>query len=216
MTIVRTVPIALAVLLAACAPTPTSIVRQPLTAMPDPAGQAAPAANGAIFQAATYRPLFEDRRARQVGDLLTIVIAERTTAGKSGNSSGSRSGSVEFSSPLPTRIGGSFNGSASNDYDSKSQASSSNNFTGTIGVTVVNVLANGNLVVAGEKQIALDRGAEFVRFSGVVSPDMIAAGNRVSSTQVADARLEYRTNSQLDRAEVTNILSRFFLSVLPM
>jgi hypothetical protein len=90
--------------------------------------------------------------------------------------------------------------------------SASNTFTGTIGVTVVEVLANGNLIVAGEKQVAMNKGTEFIRFSGMVNPDNIGTGNTVSSTQVADARVEYRTNSQIDRAEMTAMASRFFQS----
>jgi flagellar L-ring protein precursor FlgH len=83
-------------------------------------------------------------------------------------------------------------------------------------VTVVDVLENGNLVVSGEKQVAFDRGTEFVRFSGVVNPDTIMLGNVVPSTKVADARIEYRTNSQLDAAQVASILARFFLSFSPL
>jgi flagellar L-ring protein precursor FlgH len=71
-------------------------------------------------------------------------------------------------------------------------------------------------VVSGEKQIAFDRGSEFVRFSGVVNPDTIALGNNVPSTKVADARIEYRTNTQLDAAQVASILARFFLSFSPL
>jgi len=71
-------------------------------------------------------------------------------------------------------------------------------------------------MVSGEKQIAFDRGAEFVRFSGVVNPDTITLGNNVPSTKVADARIEYRTNSQLDAAQVVSILARFFLSLSPL
>ena len=61
-------------------------------------------------------------------------------------------------------------------------------FTGAITVTVIDVLPNGNLIVAGEKQIGINQGVEFVRLSGVVDPRFIRAGNVVSSTQVADAR----------------------------
>jgi flagellar L-ring protein precursor FlgH len=84
-----------------------------------------------------------------------------------------------------------------------------------MGVTVVEVLANGNLVVAGEKQVSMDKGTEFIRVSGVVNPDSIGAGNTVSSTAIADARVEYRTNTHLDRAELSSMASRFFLSLLP-
>jgi flagellar L-ring protein precursor FlgH len=81
---------------------------------------------------------------------------------------------------------------------------------------VVAVSLKKKLVVSGEKQIALDKGAEFIRLSGIVTPDTITSGNVVSSTQVADVRVEYRTNSRIDAAEVSIWLARFFLSVLPL
>ena len=83
-------------------------------------------------------------------------------------------------------------------------------------MTVIEVLANGNLLVSGEKQFAFDKGGEFVRFSGVVNPKLIAAGNVIPSTQVADARLEYRSTTHVDKAEVNSMMTRFFLSFLPM
>lgn len=206
--------------LSACAVTPTSIVTQPRTAVP-PAPPPQAAANGGIFQQANYRPLFEDRRARMVGDTLTITISESTSAVKAASSSGSKSGSTDSSIstvnglPLKSLQGAALKGSSSNKYEDKDAESASNTFTGTIGVTVTQVLANGNLVVAGEKQLALDKGTEFIRISGVISPDQILAGNTVPSSKVSDARVEYRTNSQIDRASFTSMLARVFLSVLP-
>jgi flagellar L-ring protein precursor FlgH len=205
----------------ACAVVPDTIVRQPTNTKPPQAAQLAPA-NGGIFQAAAYRPLFEDRRARLVGDVLTIAINEKTNAGKQAASSGSKTGSVAASIPtvlgLPLKMlqGTSVAASSANKYADSGAENSSNIFTGTIAVTVADVLPNGNLVVSGEKQVALDKGVEYIRFSGVVSPDTIATGNVVSSTQVADARVEYRTNSRIDAAQVMTSLTRFFLSVLPL
>lgn len=207
--------------LAACSSIPTTIVQHPLTARPR-APVMADTTPGAIFQTAAYRPLFEDRRARLVGDIITINIAEKTSAGKQSNSSGSKTGTVDATVPkilgVPTNT---FNGlgasaKASTSYEDKGLVSSANNFTGTITVTVIDVFPNGNLLVSGEKQIAFDKGGEFVRFSGVVTPDTITAGNVVTSTQVADARVEYRTNSHIDRAEVSNWLTRFFYSFVPL
>ncbi len=194
------------------------------SALVAPVAASAPSAPAsvAIFQVASYRPLFEDRRARFVGDILTITITEKTTAGKAGAASSGKSGSASVSVPklfgIPTTTVAELGVSAtgSNKYDEKAAASSNNNFNGTIGVTVIDVLANGYLVVSGEKQIGLDRGTEFVRFSGVVNPDSIVAGNNVSSTQVADARIEYRTNTHIDRAEMMGLLTRFFFSVVPL
>ncbi|MES2830650.1 MAG: flagellar basal body L-ring protein FlgH [Pseudomonadota bacterium] len=207
--------------LGGCATTPSSIVQQPTTAVAR-VGAATPVANGAIFQVAAYRPMFEDRRARIVGDILTIAINERTTAAKAANDTTSKSTSASFSVPTVFGIAAAttaklaLSGSGATKFEDKGAASSSNNFNGVIGVTVIDVLPNGNLLVSGEKQIAFDRGAEFIRFSGVVNPDTIAAGNVVPSTQVADARVEYRTNSRLDRADVMSQLTRFFLSALPL
>lgn len=207
--------LAAALALSACGTTPTSIVDTPTSARPLPPDQSAPA-NGAIFQAASYRPLFEDRRARHVGDIMTIRIVENTSANKAGASSGNKAGSAQFTVPGPiqAKIGGAVSLESGIDYSDADKQSASNVFNGTLSVTVTEVLANGNLIVAGEKQVSLNKGVEFIRFSGMVNPDNIN-GNTVLSTQVADARIEYRTNSRLDRAEVMSMASRFFLSLLP-
>ncbi len=204
------------VALAGCQSVPSSIVLQPTTARPLAQATAAPS-NGAIFQTTAYRPMFEDRRARQVGDLLTITITESTSAGKAGASSGNKTGSAAFGvpGPLQGRLGASVATSTANKFSDADNQTASNTFTGTIGVTVTEVLPNGNLIVAGEKQVALNKGTEFIRFSGMISPDNIGLGNTVTSNQVADARVEYRTNSQIDRAEMTAMVSRFFQSMLP-
>ena len=207
--------------LAGCGTTPTSIVEQPTTARPQPQAVQT-ASNGAIYQVAAYRPLFEDRRARHVGDVLTIVINEKTQAGKQASSNASKTSEVDSSIsavagvPLKTLQGLGINAEASNQYDDKSALNSSNTFSGSVTVTVIEVLPNGNLIVAGEKQIALDKGTEYIRLSGVVQPDTIQAGNTVSSAKVADARLEYRTSAKFDTAEVMGWLGRFFLSFIPL
>lgn len=203
--------------LAGCGTTPTSIVEQPTMSRPLSTPQATAPANGAIFQAAAYRPHFEDRRARMVGDVINIVITEKTSAVKAGATSGSKSGSLAFAvpGPLVQGLGANVNTSGSSKFADADNQSASNTFSGTMGVTVMEVLPNGNLIVAGEKQIAMNKGVEFIRFSGMVNPDTIGAGNSVLSTAVADARVEYRTSSKIDRAEMNSMVSRFFLSLLP-
>ena len=207
--------------LAGCGTTPSTIVQQPTTARP----QAQPvqaANNGTIYQANAYRPLFEDRRARQVGDVLTIVINEKTQAGKKASSDGSKDSSIDSSVSaaaglsLSTLQKLSVKAESASEYADKSTLNSSNTFSGNVTVTVIEVLPNGNLVVAGEKQIALDKGTEFIRLSGVVQPDTIQAGNTVSSAKVADARIEYRTSAKFDSAEVMSWLARFFMSFVPL
>jgi flagellar L-ring protein FlgH len=202
-------------ILNACAIAPDSIVKQPTTAK----AQAIPAVatnSGAIFNKVGYRPLFEDRRPRYVGDIVTINIAENTKATKAGGSSGSKDGSAKaeitslFGYAVPKA---NFGANSALSYEDEAAANSSNVFNGAITATVVEVLPNGYLVVSGEKQVSFDKGTEYVRFSGVINPDTISIGNFVTSTMVADARIEYRTASKIDAAEVLTMFARFFLSM---
>ncbi|HQN64427.1 MAG TPA: flagellar basal body L-ring protein FlgH [Methylophilus sp.] len=209
-------------ILSACSITPDTIVRTPTTAKPSAIKPNA-ANSGAIFNASAYRPLFEDRRARLVGDILTINITENTNVTKAGGSSSSKTGSVDTSVKMPIGLPVklikediSIGADSSIKNEDKAAANNNNVFNGSITVTVVEVLSNGNLVVSGEKQISLDKGNEYVRFSGVVNPDTVTVGNNVASTKVADARIEYRTNSKIDAAQIASILTRFFLSFAPL
>lgn len=216
------------VALAGCfATTPPTQIHQPMSARPAPVTQAV-GSNGAIFQTAHhvqpftgYRPLFEDRRARNVGDTLVVNISEKTSATKKSNSSAERTSSNSFGVTTILGLPGkSFQGTdlaaeSEHKFDGKGASGSNNDFTGTIAVTVIEVLPNGNMLVSGEKQIGINQGSEFVRFSGVVNPNNIVNGNQVSSTQIADARIEYRGNGYVDDAQVMGWLARFFLTFLP-
>ncbi|SFW14678.1 flagellar L-ring protein precursor FlgH [Nitrosovibrio sp. Nv17] len=199
-------------------PDPAPIVHQPMSTRAPQAG--APAESGAIYQAASrYRPLFEDRRARQVGDILVVVLNERTNASKRSNSSANRNGSVNVGIPpivfgVPITKEVEMGASSGNTFAGKGEAASANNFTGTITVTVIEVLPNDNLVVSGEKQLAMTQGSEYIRLSGVVRPETIV-NNMVSSIQVADAKIEYKANGYIDEAQTMGWLSRFFMSVSP-
>jgi len=219
----RVIPVILlaAAIVAGCATTtPPTAVHQPMTARPQPVANGG-AVNGAIYNVASVRPLFEDRRARFVGDTLIINIAEKTEASKISENQTTRSQTVDASVPtmsgLPFKsvLGLSLSANDSNKFDGKGQNNSSNDFTSTITVTVIEVYANGNLLVSGEKQIGLKEGEEFIRFSGVVNPATITPTNTVQSTQVADARIEYKANGFINSAQNMGWLSRFFLSVLP-
>jgi flagellar L-ring protein precursor FlgH len=177
---------------------------------------------GSLYSTATYRPLFEDQRARFVGDTLTIQILEQINAAQTNSMNASRSDSASIDVPLIQGFFGfgdlkAINGSASSEKDFSGQGSSkaANNLTGTITVSVAGVLPNGNLQVVGEKQIGTNRDVEYLKFSGVVNPITILPGNVVPSTKVADARIEYRGKGAIDSATTMGWLSRFFLTVLP-
>jgi len=212
-------------LLSACG-APKIDISGPTTIRPvDPvAVQASRRASGGIYaDAVAFRPLFEDRRARNVGDTLVVKIEERIDATQKNNSSASRNGSSKLGIPLINNLpfakslgGTSLNANSNNSYDSKGATGASNLLTGTIAVTVMEVLGNGNLIVAGEKQLGTNQEMERIRFSGVVNPASIIGANTVSSTQVADARIEYRGEGAIDSAQTAGWLTRFFFSFLPI
>jgi flagellar L-ring protein FlgH len=195
-------------------------IAEPTTLLPQPQA-AAPAANGSIFQVASFRPLFEDRRARFPGDTLVIVINEKTSASNATSNSNSRSASADVGVPkiplLPISLLAktSVSASASTKAEDKDAAKNDNVFTGSITVTVIQVLANGNLLVSGEKQVGVNGETDTLRFSGVVNPATIQLGNSVASTQVADARIETVSRSNIDGAKVAGFLARFFMTFIP-
>lgn len=212
-----------AAFLAGCAAldtTPPAIVHQPMTARPLPI-EAQPAPNGAIFRPQAARPLFEDRKPRYIGDILTINLVEKTSAKKNSAASASRksdnSASIDTLTRLPLSGLSGLGLTASSDMslEGEGSASADNTFSGMITVTVIDVFPNGNLLVSGEKQLAINQGREYIRFSGVVNPDTISAQNTVESTQVADARIEYVGSGYIDEAQRMGWLQRFFLNFLP-
>jgi len=221
-------PLAAALLLGGCAQMPREpLVHLPMTSRADAQVQPAAPVNGAIYRTGFgAQALFEDRRPRSVGDILTILVSENVNATKSSAANASRSGSASSALGLiPKLLGGLLAGLISSDLDAKADgkniisakggANATNAFNGVITVTVVEVLPNGNLIVSGEKQMLINQGTEFIRFSGVVNPRTVGANNSVPSTQVADARIEYSAKGYIDEAQTMGWLQRIFLNVLP-
>jgi flagellar L-ring protein precursor FlgH len=203
---------------------PEPVVTGPLTAPPPLPPLPSAQANGSIYQPTAYGnyPLFEDRRPRNVGDIVTVIIQEKTNAAKNVQTTTDRSGSagldVELAPAiLPTDLGAkqNFGISGNNASQGKGSTRADNLFQGTLTTTVIGVLPNGNLQIAGDKQIAINRGSEHIRFSGVVDPRSITGSNTVSSTQVADARIEFRSKGTMDEVQTMGWLQRFFLNISP-
>ena len=183
---------------------------------------APPVSNGAIFQAGQYRPLFEDHRARLVGDSLTVQIVEKVSASQKSTSSIDKSGKLTAGvTALPLFSANSFArasaaGTSSNTFEGKGSTENSNDFSGTITATVTGVLPNGHLLIAGEKQIGVNHNVDVLRFSGQVDPRAIQPGNSVASAQIANVRIEHRGRGAQAEAQGIGWLSRFFLNVLPI
>jgi flagellar L-ring protein FlgH len=176
------------------------------------------ASNGAIYQAGHDIALFENAIARRVGDTVTIHLVERTNASKSSSTTTSKTSTAEMSAPtiagLPVTVNGAEvlrmgvdNQSA---FDGAGDSSQSNRLEGDITVTVARRLANGNLLVRGQKWIAINQGKEFVRIQGIIRPVDIAPDNSVPSSKVADASISYGGQGVLADANSKGWLSRFF------
>ena len=215
--------IAIPALLAGCAtPYPEPQVELAHTPVVNlPAVQPMTASNGSIYQAASYRPLFEDHRARLVGDTLTINITERVSASQTSTSELSKTGSLSAGiSAVPGISPKAFARAAAaaesaNDNKGKGSNQNTNEFTGAITAVVTGVLPNGHLMISGEKQIGVNRNVDVLRFSGQVDPRMIAQGNAVPSTSVANVRIEQRGRGAAADAHAVGWLSRFFLNIAP-
>lgn len=204
------------------ATTPTVEVIAPTQVRPVVAA-VAPPTNGSLFNAASYRPLYETPRARLVGDIVTVTITERVTAKQESTSSIEKTGSISGSiTALPlvtntTQLGKlAADGQSSNVMDGKGSTESTHNFSGTITATVIEVLPNGHLIIAGEKQIGVNRNVEVLRFSGQVDPTTILPGNTVASSAIANVRVEQRGRGAQDAAQGIGWLARFFLSLSPI
>lgn len=204
-----------------CAQLPRHDIVEGPTSVRPPLPEAAPG-NGSIFRSAYTKPLFQDRRPDQVGDLLTVVLNENLAATKSSAANANRQGAVVFKPTVVPAVLGNWLGkqatdlSGSDDFKGSGGANASNTFVGRITVTVLQVLPNGNLQVAGEKKIGINQGTEYLLFSGVVNPRMIDADSTITSTQVADARLEYYGDGYIDEAQHMGWLQRVLLNVSPL
>jgi len=216
-----------AVLLAGCVgptPKPNDPYYAPvLPRTPLPAA----ANNGSIYQAGFEQNLYSDRKAFRVGDIITITLNERTQASKNANSQIDKDSNANigltslFGSSLTTNnpIGGndlSLSAGYSGERGTKGDAKSaqSNTLTGSITVTVADVLPNGIIAVRGEKWMTLNTGDELVRIAGLVRADDISTDNTVSSTRVADARITYSGTGAFADASQPGWFDRFFLSPL--
>ena len=216
--------LAAALILSGCEalnPRPPVDVAMPTYVQPQPI--VAPVVNnGAIFQAGQYRPLFEDHRARLVGDTITVQIVEKVSASQKSSSTIDKNGKLAAGvTALPGIAANSFArataaATSGNTFDGKGSTENTNDFSGTITAVVTGVLPNGHLLVAGEKQIGVNHNVDVLRFSGQVDPRAIQPGNSVMSAQIANVRIEHRGRGAQAEAQGIGWLGRFFLNVLPI
>ncbi len=183
-------------------------------------------AQGSIYRAGHEISLFEDQRARRVGDILTIRLVEKTDANKKAKTATKKANDVSITNPtlfgkspsfdLPVshdnNLG--FGLNSNQDFSGEGDSAQSNSLTGSVTVSVVEVLTNGYLLVRGEKLLTINQGDEHVQVAGIVRPADIRSDNSVLSTQVADAQITYAGKGQVADSNAAGWLARFFLSAL--
>lgn len=175
---------------------------------------------GSIYNAEGSFDLFMDLRARAVGDVLTVMLVERTNASKESSTSTAKGASVDTGMPIfagrPITSNGTpiLNNQIASDssFNGQADSSQSNRLDGSITVTVAQRLPNGNLLVRGEKLLTLNQGEEYIRLQGIVRPVDIGPQNTVPSTKLADAKISYSGKGNLAAANRPGWLARFFNS----
>ncbi len=182
--------------------------------------QPTPSANGAIFHAGYDTGLFQNPTAHNVGDIVTILLQESTTAQKSSQTDTAKATKDSLSAPSLLGLPMSINGHAflsgsinnANSFSGAGDSKQSDSLVGAITVTVVRRLPNGNLVVRGQKLVQINTGEEYVRLQGIIRPVDISPDNTISSQEVADAQIAYGQTGALADANQPGLLSRFFNS----
>ncbi|MEQ1508914.1 MAG: flagellar basal body L-ring protein FlgH [Sphingopyxis sp.] len=175
---------------------------------------------GAIFQAGSgLTPLTSGLRAGAVGDVITIMLVERTQGNVSNSSGTDRSSAIGLlpptTGPLSVFQPSDVSMGGNSTFDGRGVSAQSHNLSGEISVTVTEVRPNGTLVVSGEKHMRINRGQELVRISGTIRPTDISADNRVLSTRIANARIEFSGRGEVARAGRQGWLQRFFSMISP-
>ena len=172
--------------------------------------------SGAIYDPETALPLFETARARHEGDIITIYLLEKTNASKNATLQQMKNDTNVVQNKVflgrPIELGGGysmdFNLSNQRQFNGQAQAVQNNQLAGSISVTVNRVLANGNLVIQGEKWVKINQGEEYIRLSGIVRPQDIRADNSTTSYRIANARISYGGTGQVNNTNAQGWLSR--------
>ena len=179
--------------------------------------------DGTIYQARHSLVLFEDVKARRIGDTITIVFNERMQATKNATTDASKTSDFDAGSPVLGGTTPTLNGNnvlenlweTEQNFSGEGSSSQSNRLDGRITVTVADVLPNGNLVVRGEKWLTLNQGEEYVQISGIVRTRDLDPNNEIPSFRVADARITYSGNGAVADSNKPGVLSRAVLKLWP-
>ncbi|WP_047049697.1 flagellar basal body L-ring protein FlgH [Vibrio mexicanus] len=175
------------------------------------------AETGSLFNLQKASSLYDDSKPRGIGDIITVMLDENTKAAKSSDADLSKNNDASMD---PLEVGGeqltigkydfSYNLSNDNSFSGSAAANQSNSISGFITVEVIEVLANGNLVIRGEKWLTLNTGDEYIRLSGTIRPDDIDFENTIASNRISNARIQYSGTGTNQDMQEPGFLARFF------
>ncbi len=175
------------------------------------------AADGSIFSRGLQGSLYSDTKARSVGDVITVMLAESTSASKSESASQEKDTTLALDAmtilgETLTRNGANMTNQVtqSNSFEGDASGSQSNNLQGEISVTVVKVMGNGILMIRGEKWLTLGNGSEFIRVTGLIRPEDIQPDNTITSTRIANARIYYGGTGDFSNTQKQGWIGKFF------
>jgi len=176
------------------------------------------AATGSMYQDSQSSSLYSDIKALKVGDIITVMLMEKTQASKSANNEIKKGTNLSlepiYAAGANMSIGGNpldLRYSDSMNTKRESDAAQSNSLSGSISANVMQVLNNGNLVIRGEKWISINNGDEFVRLTGIVRSQDIRPDNTIDSPRVANARIQYSGTGTFADVQKMGWLSSFFM-----
>ena len=186
---------------------------------PPPGYDSSRPADGAVFQPTSgYAPLHYGSRAHRVGDIVTVILAERIDTRKSTRATTARDGSIALSPPSvgPLAVNpGLFDVGADAVFKGQGSAAQAASLSGTISVTIAEVLPGGMARIRGEKLLKLSQGEEWVQLSGIIRLADIDVDNTVASLRIADAHIAYSGKGSVQQASREGWLGRFFAKVSP-
>lgn len=155
--------------------------------------------------------LYADKKARNVGDILTIVINESTTQTATKSRSNSKEGSLSVGAGTGIfDFIKAFSASGSDSFKADGSATDTNRYSGQITVTVIEVLPNDNMIVEGTQSIWQNRDEHKITLRGVIRRDDVTMNNTVPSTKVADASIRFDGKGPLNAKQRQGILTQVF------
>lgn len=180
---------------------------------------------GAIYKASSQGLFATDIRARGVGDILTVALAETFTATKSQSTSSSKADGFDIDLPVgvPNLLTGglskeadAFNMGTAQSFAGAGAAAQSNSLTGYLTVMVTRVFDNGNMEIMGQKKLRLNNGDEYIRLTGLIRPEDVSATNLVASNRIADAEIVYVGAGEIADSGRQGWLSRGMRTISPL